>query len=234
MFVSLLTNYDTNMTDSLLSRYFSYGDIESLLYLSNWHTGSLYNPICHDKYIFHTYILLFHGWWIPCDIQDRHRRPIHRLWPTNWYIYGFLTSLCPYESLWTRMATLMSPLRFLQLYTRESMWRACDLVVLRSLLPTRTDTDNKVFQWTHIRPGRQFLRLGRPIVPIGVIQTLIDTIGPIHNPWFHRSHVRKWVPYEAIFAHRPMEGVYNIVSFDNDMIVRAIDSLTITPTNEDK
>ena len=31
-----------------------------------------------------------------------------------------------------------------------------------------------------------------------------------------------------------MEGVYNIVSFDNDMIVRAIDSLTITPTNEDK
>ena len=30
-----------------------------------------------------------------------------------------------------------------------------------------------------------------------------------------------------------MEGVYNIVSFDNDMVVRAIDSLTITPTNED-
>ena len=149
-------------------------------------------------------------------------------------IYGFLTSLCPYESLWTRMATLMSPLRLLQLYTRESMWRACDLVVLRSLLPTRTDTDNKVFRWAHIRPGRQFLRLGRPIVPIGVIQTLIDTIGPIHNPWFHRSHVRKWVPYEAIFAHRPMEGVSNIVSFDNDMIVTAIDFLTITPTNEDK
>ena len=87
MFVSLLTNYDTNTTDSLLSRYFSYGDIESLLYLSNWHTGSLYNPICHDKYIFHTYIHLFHGWWITCDIQDRHRRPIHRLWPTKRYIW---------------------------------------------------------------------------------------------------------------------------------------------------
>ena len=32
-----------------------------------------------------------------------------------------------------------------------------------------------------------------------------------------------------------MEGVYNIVFFDNDMCVcQAIDSLTITPTNEDK
>ena len=150
-------------------------------------------------------------------------------------IYGFLTSLCPYESLWTRMATLMSPLRLLQLYTRESMWRACDLVVLRSLLPTRTDTDNKVFRWTHIRPGRQFLRLGRPTVPIGVIQTLIDTIGPIHNPWCHRSHVLKWVPYALIFAHRPMAGVYNIVSLDYDIIARAGYSLTwLLPTRTNK
>jgi hypothetical protein len=36
------------------------------------------------------------------------------------------------------------------------------------------------------------------------------------------------------FAHRPTEGVYNIVSLDNDMIVRVIDFLTITPTNEEK
>ena len=36
------------------------------------------------------------------------------------------------------------------------------------------------------------------------------------------------------FAHRPTEGVYNIVSLDNNMIGRVIDSLTITPTNEDK
>ena len=31
-----------------------------------------------------------------------------------------------------------------------------------------------------------------------------------------------------------MAGVYNIVSLDYDMIARAGDSLTITPTNEDK
>jgi hypothetical protein len=70
-------------------------------------------------------------------------------------------------------------------------------------------------------------------VPIGVIQTLIDTIGPIDNPWCHRSPGLKWVPYALIFAHRPMAGVYNIVSLDYDMIARAGDSLTITPTNED-
>ena len=31
-----------------------------------------------------------------------------------------------------------------------------------------------------------------------------------------------------------MEGVYNIVSFDSDVILRGIDFLTITPTHEDK
>ena len=81
-------------------------------------------------------------------------------------IYGFMTSLCPYESFGTRMATLMSPSKLIHLYTREFVRRDGDLVVLRSLLPTRTDTDNKVFRSAHIRPGRPFLRLGRPIVPI--------------------------------------------------------------------
>ena len=36
------------------------------------------------------------------------------------------------------------------------------------------------------------------------------------------------------FAHRSTDGVYNIVYLYNDMIVRAIDSLTITPTRTKK
>jgi hypothetical protein len=84
--VFVIVNNDTNMTDSWLSRCFSSGDIESLLYLSNWHTGSVYDPICHVIYIFHTYIDIFHSWWITCDIQDRHRRPIHRISSTKRYI----------------------------------------------------------------------------------------------------------------------------------------------------
>ena len=142
-------------------------------------------------------------------------------------IYGFMTSLCPYESFGTRMATLMSPSKLIHLYTREFVRRDGDLVVLRSLLPTRRDTDNQVFEVTSHLPG--------PIVSIWVIQTHIDTIGPIHNPWFHRSHVLKWVPYELIFAHRPMAGVYNIVSLDYDIIARAGYSLTwLLPTRTNK
>ena len=117
MFVSLLTNNDTNMTDSLLSRWFSSGDIESLLYLSNWHAGSLYDPIYRVTYIFHTYIDIFHGWWTTCDIQDRHRRPIHRIWSTKRYILisditvpiGVLTDSYGYIDITSKITSCIYP-----------------------------------------------------------------------------------------------------------------------------
>ena len=102
-------------------------------------------------------------------------------------------------------------------------WSSYDLSYRRGQILT-----TKSLQWTHLRPGRPFLRLGRPRVPIWVIQTHIDTIGPIQKPWFHRSHVLTWVPYGLILAHRPMEGAYNIVSFDNDVIHENMIAGTIT------
>ena len=101
---------------------FSCGNIVSLSYLSNWHTGSLYDPICRFIYIFHKYIEIFYGWWTTCDIQDRHWRPIHRIWSTKRYIFvsdinvpiGVLTDWYGYIGT-TRKITSSS--------TREVMWR---------------------------------------------------------------------------------------------------------------
>ena len=131
---------------------FSCGNIVSLSYLSNWRKESLYDPICHFIYIFHKYIEIFYVWWTTCNIQDRHRWPIHRICSTKRYIFvsdinvpiGVLTDWYGYIGT-TRKITSSS--------TREVMWRGCDLVVLRSLQPTRRDTDNQVFEVTSHPPG---------------------------------------------------------------------------------
>ena len=50
----------------------------------------------------------------------------------------------------------------------------------------------KSLRWPQIRPGRHILRLCRPIVPIWVIQTHIDTIGSIDNSY----HTLSWRWYD--------------------------------------
>ena len=168
---------------------FSCGNIVSLSYLSNWHTGSLYDPICRFIYILDIYIEIFNGWWATCDLQDRHRRPIYinRIWSTKHCIrfsdinvpIGVLTDSYGYIGTSRRIYFIIYP-------DGDMTWLG------RLTVSPRRDTDNHASEVTSYRPGRHILRLYWPIVTIWVLQTHIDTIGSIHNLY----HPLSWRWYD--------------------------------------
>jgi len=132
-------------------------------------------------------------------------------------------------------------------------WRWCDVTWLGRLMVSPTNEESfrqPCLYGTSIYLGRHILRLRRLLCPYEYIVTHIDTISPLRNLyhplfWRHRSPGQTYFDgfvglicsYEfraTHFAHRPTKEMYIIFCFDDDMIYRAIDSLRVSHTYEER